>query len=128
MSKTMKNVLIVITILMVLLGISVVGAVLMLSGDTPSFVDSPRIFLGSFLFFFSLWRSSSDFLHHAREECTPSLLLLSKNHRHTEKAFFLWRESFLFCCLSLFSNRRRASVFLNRRPKEEREREAFDLF
>ena len=43
MSKTMKNVLIVITILIVLLGLSVVGAVLMLSGDTPSFVDSPRI-------------------------------------------------------------------------------------
>ena len=87
------------------------------------FFSRGAIFLGSFLFFFSLWRSSSDFLHHAREECTPSLLLLSKNHRHTEKAFFLWRESFLFCCLSLFSNRRRASVFLNRRPKEERERE-----
>jgi len=47
-----------------------------------------------------------------------------KESSHRE-SFLLLRESFLFCCLSLFSNRR-ASDFLNRRPKEERE--AFDLF
>ena len=43
MSKTMKNVLIVVTILLIILGVSIVGAVLMLSGDTPSFVETPRI-------------------------------------------------------------------------------------
>ena len=43
MSRTMKNVLIVVTILMIILGVSIIGAVLMLSGDTPS-VETPPDF------------------------------------------------------------------------------------